>query len=163
VLKISDTYQNRYALAEAYIASGMYDKAIPMFLSCRTGIYADDPHLIQTIASTYILNNEYDNARIYFEMVAIKNQLDKKYRVAYAASLAYHNEFDKAEEIYKELEKENNIEGIYQYAQFLEKKGNLVPAKEKYQFIVFIASTIPRFVYRENKKWIDSTKDALKG
>jgi hypothetical protein len=163
LVKLADTYQNKYALAEAHLAVKNYDKAIEIFLSCRTGIYSDDPHLLQVIAHTYTLIGDWVNARQYFEKVVTTNQLDKKYRVMYALSLVSTGENGKPEEIFRELEKESNIEGTYEYAKFLEKTGKPELAKKKYEYIVFIASTIPRFVFRENKKWIELSKEALRG
>jgi hypothetical protein len=162
LLAVSDTYQNKYALAEAYSAANINDKAITVFRSCLAGIYENDPHLLQKIAHLYFRAADWDNARIFFEKTMEHHELDKKYRLTYALSLVRTGIFPKAEPIFKVLEKEGDLEGIYHYAQYLRENGNETAAMEKYKSILVVSKTIPRFVYRENKKWINLAKEAAK-
>lgn len=161
LLALSDTYQNRQALADEYLASKMYDKAIEMYQSCLNGIYANDPHLMQTIAHAYHLKGDAANARAYFDKVQAVQPIDKKYRTEYAVVLAELGEHEKAEAILSELDKGFIIEGIYRYAVLLENLGRTDEARDKFKRVLFVATTLPKYVYREDRKWINLSKEAL--
>lgn len=161
LLRISDTYQNRHSLADAYLEAGANDKAIDVYLSCLSGAYENDPHLLQTIAHSYFLNKEWERSKTYFEKASFNQDIEKKYRVEYAQSLAHTEEYAKAEEQFKILKLETNVEGIFKYAEFLSETGKEESAKQKYKYIIFISSTLPKFVLRENKQWINLAKEAI--
>ena len=58
-LKFSDTFNNRVALADAYLSNGDTDKAIDMYKSCLTGTFTDNEYVIYQLILAYSALNDY--------------------------------------------------------------------------------------------------------
>jgi hypothetical protein len=61
-LAFSDTFDNKAALADAYLESGMYAEAIELYESCLTGIFESNPHVIMQLIKAYYQAERYEDA-----------------------------------------------------------------------------------------------------
>jgi hypothetical protein len=75
-LELSDTVENRKALAEYYQRNGQWDEAIPLYEGCLRGPFKDDPAVHLMLAEAHFLAGHQEQARQLLEKVS---QLDPKY------------------------------------------------------------------------------------
>jgi hypothetical protein len=161
-LKLSDTHENRYYLAEAYRNAGQYEKALQLLDSCRTGMYRDDTALLYQIAGLHFLLKENRKAGECYGEILLQRKIEKKHLVTYARTLEANDETEKCLKIYGELDAENNIEGLLYYGQFLKKLGRSAEARQKWERIIDLSQTMPPFVYRANRDSIESARYELR-
>jgi hypothetical protein len=157
-LKLSDTHQNRYDLATAYREAGQYGKSLELLQSCRTGMYKDDIALMHEIARLHFLLKDYAGANDCFTEILKQKKIEKKYMIDYARTLEACGLTELSLGAYGELEAENSIEGLLYYGLYLKKSGRLVDARQKWGRIIDLSRTLPSFVYRSNRDFIESAR-----
>ena len=62
-VEICGSVDNKAALAEECLKSGMTEEAVRLYSSCLSGPYANDPHLKFGAARAYLANRQYQAAR----------------------------------------------------------------------------------------------------
>lgn len=130
-LDFVDTFENRVALADAYLQHKRYEEAIDLYLSVLKGTYENDYYVITNLISAYFKTEQYDYVIAYVDK--IKHKTEYKFSVTrfkYAKSLEYKGNLQGAEEELRQLDiPYKNYEARYYLASFLLKKGNNEEAK----------------------------------
>ncbi len=121
-LTISDTHNNRIALANEYFNVGNYNKAKEIYLTCKKGMYANDVDLNIHLLETHYSLEEYN------EVVEIAEQIKdeklfqtSKAKIGYAWALNEIGNIEKASSVFQEMEIDfSNYEQRYEYIRFLD-------------------------------------------
>lgn len=163
-LRFSDTFNNRIALADAYMAVGQTARAIELYEDSLDGAFAENELGIARLVTAYYREKRYDDViRIVPKIYKLPQFARSKANILYAASLSNTGQNEMAE---KEFEKLNgrfsNFEARYYYAMFLQKNDRY---KESRRILVQIVEEIPQLSSmerRSNKEWLNLAKDILK-
>jgi hypothetical protein len=162
-LRFSDTFQNRVSLADAYLKNRQYDKAIEMYESSLTGVFAENEYALAQLAIAYYEVKRYDDVIKTANKLYSRPQFNRsRVHIYYAIALAAAGQNEKAE---KELQKMNIqfacFEARFYYAQFLvsqqrEEDGVILLLNIKDEF-----SRLSPVEKRENREWYAKAKDYL--
>lgn len=149
-LDFSDTFENKVALADAYLQNQRFEEAIKMYLSSLKGHYENDYYVISNLIVAYFKTEEYNKVIEYTEK--IKNKMEFRFsrtQFLYAKSLEANGNIDAAEE---ELRKTDtpykNYEERYYLARFLAEKGKKDDAREITSEIL----TEAKYMQRPNRR-----------
>jgi hypothetical protein len=161
-LKFSDTYNNKINLADAYIEKQRFEEAITIYESCRSGIYENNPELIEKLSNAYFLSNNFK------KLVALHQKQEPvgESLINYAWALHYVGDSLKAEEKFKGLNRRfSNFQGRIEYAKFLlEKKRNdeaqhlLLDILEEYDSMTSYEKNLKKGINSEAKRLLRTIK-----
>jgi hypothetical protein len=163
-LRFSDTFNNRIALADAYLKASQPGKAIPLYENSLTGAFAENEYAIKQLIIAYYAEKRY--ADIVGMTPKIYKQPEfprSKAHILYAMSLSYTGRDDMAEQEFSGLRgRFSNFEARYYYALFLQKSNRIDEAR---QLLREITEEIPQLSAAErrfNNQWIGLSKELLK-
>lgn len=138
-LQVSDTVQNKTALAEECLAKGMFDEAITLYLSALSGPFAADPKLLFGLGRAYFYNGNVIDAKAIFERLQ-RDRADfhrNDVNLLLARSYEALGNADEAERIYTKLKDTYvGFEAKYRYAMMLKNGGRPAQAKELFDIII---------------------------
>lgn len=128
----SDTFANRIKLADTYASKGNYLPAISLYESSLQGFNADDLKTQEKLLVAKYFVEDYDGV---LELGDTLNHLptfkNSESRIVYAWSLAFRDNLEKAEEVFKGMVANfSNYVHRYEYAKFLIKQSREFEAKE---------------------------------
>ncbi|PCJ92673.1 MAG: hypothetical protein COA50_15330 [Flavobacteriaceae bacterium] len=86
-LKFSETFGNQVALADAYLESEMYDKAIENYEASLKDVFKNDFHVISKLVEAHYSHSQFDKAIAYAEKIK-DNAKFKKSKGAFLYGLA---------------------------------------------------------------------------
>lgn len=163
-LRFSDTFNNRVALADAYLDARQTAKAAELYESSLTGAFTENEYAISRLIQAYYAEKRYA------EIVAIVPKICKlpqfprsKAHILYAMSLANTGRDDAAEQEFLGMKgRFSNFEARYYYALFLQKNNRY---EEAHVLLKQIAEEIPQLSSverRYNQQWIGLSKELLK-
>lgn len=120
-VKFSDTYANKFELAQEHLKVGNNNRAIQLLDSCKESIYGNDAKLQMCLLQAHYSKNNFE------EVVNIGNQLEnnKGFKntpecIAYALANFRIGDSEKAEEIFKKSDTNfSNYDHRLEYAKFL--------------------------------------------
>ena len=158
--KFSDTFANRVALADAYLASNANEKAIALYEPALTGVFDDNEHVVKQLIQAYY------NLGQYGKIVAIAPKVTKTFDFSkHRANLLYAlalQELGKSAEAEKEFNAMNhrfsNYEARYCYGNFLLKQKRKEDAALVFHEIVDEAQHMSRKEKGSSKVWIDKAE-----
>jgi hypothetical protein len=130
--KYSDTISNRIKLADTYASKSNYKAAISLYESCLQGFNSDDLKTKEKLLVAKYFTEDYDGV---LELGDTLNDLpifkNSESRIVYAWSLAFRNNLEKAEEVFKGMVANfSNYVHRYEYAKFLIEQKRSFEAKE---------------------------------
>jgi hypothetical protein len=76
-VELCPSVNNRIAAAEGLMRCGMYYRAVGMYESALTGIYATDPQLLMGLARAHVNNHTFEQAREVLERLS---RIDARFR-----------------------------------------------------------------------------------
>ncbi|HXB42189.1 MAG TPA: tetratricopeptide repeat protein [Bacteroidia bacterium] len=160
----SDTHANRVALADAYLESGLYEKAAELYEPTLKGMFYDNEHVVKQLIIAY---HHLGKPEKLIEIAPrIKNVVDfstSKSNLLYALALEQTGKFDLAEKEYKAMNHRfSNYEARYQYGDFLLHLNRKEDAALIFNDMVEEAEQMNRKEKGNNTIWIDKAKTELK-
>ncbi|HNP22057.1 MAG TPA: PLDc N-terminal domain-containing protein [Panacibacter sp.] len=163
-LKFSDTFNNRVALADAYLSNGDTDKAIDMYKSCLTGTFTDNEYVIYQLILAYSALNDYGQIVPLARKVYQRPQFARsKAHIAYATALEFTGNPAQAEEEFKKMKARfSYFEARYQYGLFLLRHDRSAEARELFSSMVEEESQLGKTELKSNRYWIGLAKDELR-
>lgn len=159
-----DTFDNRMALADAYLEVGQADKAIEIYETSLTGNFSEHEHGCMQLIKAYFEKGRYDDL-INIAKKAYKLPQFKRSRanMLYAIALGSTNQSEAAEREFLSMAgKFSNYENRYYYGKFLLHCGRKDDAKKVYTEIINEQSHLSSSEKRMSGQWITKTKDELK-
>lgn len=163
-LRFADTFKNKVALADAYLATGSTDKAIALYESCLTGSFTEHEHVNKQLIIAYFEMNRFA------EIVAIGKKVyhlpqfaRSRAHMFYAISLAHTGNHEAAEKEFKLMKgRFSNYESRYEYGLFLNRIGRFADARKVLQEMVDETSYLNSRERGQNRAWFNKAKDELK-
>ena len=162
-LEISDTLENRLALADACLEAGHFDEAIEIYSSALK-IETHEPRIMEKLASAYYASGKYQQAKQVLEEIIQHNPGYKSVdgHLLYARTLEALDEFDAACAEYDVLVQTfPGEEARCRYALLLKQKGKLHEATKLFDEVILRARRSPKFYRTAQKYWIKTAKENI--
>jgi hypothetical protein len=159
----SPTAANRAALGGALSALGRYDEAIVQYREAASGPYANDQRFVRGLASTQLLAERWQDARVSYErLFAIGRDVRQPDDdLGYAFALAQLGD-SAADDAFKHaVQTGNGPVARCRYAQYLEGVGRTREARELYEAVVKEGRLAPRHTQDLHKAWYKLAGEAL--
>lgn len=159
--KFSNTFTNRVALADAYLAAKLYDKAIELYEPALTGAFSNDEHVIQNLIEAYHNVGRFDDiARIGHKLVNNINFSKSRTNLYYAWALEKAGKTELVEAQYKAMNHRfGNYEARYNYGDFLLRQNRKEDAALIFYDIVEEAQHLNRKEKGDSSVWINKSKE----
>ena len=164
VLKFSDTFANRTALADAYLAGGNYTQAVNLYESCLTHLFSNSEDVIKNLIQAYFHLGRYEDIiqlapRVAGDLTFLKSPAS----LMYAISLEKCNLPEQAEQAYAKLNlRFSNYEARYRYGLFLLSTGRRQEALKILQGIIDEAQHMTRSEKGTSTGWIQKAEQTLR-
>ena len=163
-VEITPSVKNKKALAEAYVHSGIFDKAIPLFKSCLEGLHEKDSFIIEGLCCAYFFKGDFENAKInLLELKKLgKDGANNDFDLLLARTYEELGETDAAVQEYSVLVKRfSGSEAQCRFALLLKKIEKSEEANTIFRQIVKDARLSPKFYQRKQKTWINIAKKEI--
>jgi hypothetical protein len=162
-LQFANTFENKVALADAYLASGNAEKAIELYESCLVGVFDDNLYVIMKLIEAYFKMERYGDLIRVAQKVLKNSEFPKSHaHVLYSLSLERVGKVEDAEKELRSMRgKYSNFEGRFNYGQFLSRANRTVEAREIYSEILEEASHMSSGESRNSREWFRKTKEEL--
>jgi hypothetical protein len=159
----SPTAASRAALAAALSSLARYDEAIVQYREAASGPYANDQRFVRGLASTQLLAERWQDARVSYERLFTigrdLRQTDDD--LGYAFALAQLGD-GAADDAFKHaVQTGNGPVARCRYAQYLEGVGRMREARELYEAVVKEGRLAPRHTQDLHKAWYKLAAEAL--
>ncbi|MES1221824.1 MAG: hypothetical protein ABUT20_40375, partial [Bacteroidota bacterium] len=160
-LHFTDTFNNRVALADAYLATGQTGKAIDLYKSSLTGNFTENEYVLCQLIIAYFQTKQYD------ELIPIAQKIYKlpqfarsRQHIYYAMALSYTGQQDLAEKEFKLMKTRfSNYEARYQYARLMAANKRTDEARQLLNEIISEASHLSPRERRYNSNWFALAKE----
>ena len=163
-LRFSDTFNNRVALADTYLAAGQKEKAIALYESSLTGAFTENEYVLKQLISAYF------EAQRFADVVAIAKKIytlpqfaRSKAHILYAMALEKTGETTQAEKEFQQMRgRFANFEARYQYGMLLTRTSRGADAKKIFADMVEEASQLTPRERRAASTWFSLVKEELR-
>lgn len=163
-LRFSDTFANRIALADAYLASGNSDKAISIYEESLKGAFEENEYVLSQLVVAYHQKRLFQKVIAAAEKIKGLPQFQFSHcHVLYANALAQTGASVKAETEFKTMNgKFSHYEGRYYYALFLLKEDREEEAHQLLSDMVAESKHLSSREKRYYRNWLTKAKEELK-
>ena len=163
-LKFSDTFNNRIALADAYLAAGLTEKAIELYESSLTGAFAENEHVIYQLIIAHCIKQNYNAVLPLSKKIYNLPQFARsKAHIAYAIALEHTGNKAQAEKEYQAMKARfSNFEARYNYGLFLLRDQRPRDARTIFKTMIEEESQLSNRERKYNRQWISASKDELR-
>ncbi|HEU4562208.1 MAG TPA: tetratricopeptide repeat protein [Longimicrobium sp.] len=161
---LSNSLNNRLALARAYVRAGRTDDAIAIYRDSLTGIHADDPQVLAELAFACHRGGHGREAREAFERArANATRLRDDHLMLSAAIYEDAGDFESAEREYQAILSRPVVgeEARCRYALLLKHMGRTTEANALFDQIVRHARLSPGHYRKAQKTWIEIARKNL--
>ncbi|HEV2111643.1 MAG TPA: tetratricopeptide repeat protein [Gammaproteobacteria bacterium] len=163
-LDVSDTVENRVALAKELARHGMMKDALALYERSLKGIYEDDPYLMTGYAGALFDAGYLPDARAMLDRLRAKNPSlrSAEPQLLHARVLQQLGETAAADREYQAVVAQHgSTEAKCRYAQFLQQQGRSAEAKAMFDDVIRSSRHGTRHSRRLNKEWISLAKKGL--
>ena len=131
-LRFSDTFNNRVALADAYLSAGQKEKAIELYESSLTGAFTENEYVLKQLVVAYFEAGRYKNVIPTAKKIYNLPQFPRsRPHILYAMALEKTGNSQQAEKEFQQMKgRFANFEARYQYGMLLERTGRGVEARK---------------------------------
>lgn len=164
-LRLTPSFANRQAVAEAYLALGRLDEAIALFAENTKGAHSEDPSTMRGLAQAWFKKGDMEKAKDY----ALRWRKRRESTLAgdmdmlYARILENTGELDAAVAEYRSLAKKSGAEEArYRAGVILKALGRGGEARAEFEEMVKNAELMPAHYQKSQKAWIDLAKKELR-
>jgi hypothetical protein len=160
-LEFSNTFDNKVALADGYLAAGMTDKAVALYESSLVGVFSDNYYVLTKLIEAYTEQGRTDDILKVAAIARKSPEFNKSHaHVLYALALERAGRKADAEKEFLTMKGTySNFEGRFNYAQFLGRDSRNQEAAEIYSEILEEASHMSRGEGRNNREWFRKAKE----
>lgn len=163
-LKFTDTFNNKVALADAYLDEGQTTRAIELYQASLQGNFEENEHVLSQMIIAYSKINHWDDVIPLGKKIYKRPQfMRSKAHVLYAIALGYTGNNELAEAEFKTMNARfSNFEARYQYGLFLLRNNREQEARQLFKQIAGESSHLSSQERNYNRAWIAQAKDELK-
>jgi len=162
--KFSETFENQSTLGDAYLESGMYDKAIENYKACLSGTFKNDFYVTSKLQEAYYLSSKIDESIQCAETIQDMPKFEKSHSAfLYALALEKIGAVAKAERYLVQFDAPyNRYPERLALAEFYIRNSEKEKAKKLLDEIVVETEELSNEGYRENRQSIKKIKELLK-
>lgn len=163
-LQLTNTFNNRVLLANAYMLAGRTEEAIEIYSTSLTGAFEENEYVIHRLIAAYFQTGRYAESiglarKIYMKPGFTRSQA----HLCYARALDQSGDAAGAEtEFCKMKGRFADFEARYQYGLFLQRRGRDDEARHLLEDIVKESSHLSSRERRANYLWIQKSKEELR-
>ena len=163
-LRFSDTFANKIALADAYLAAGQTQNAIELYTQSLTGAFAENEHVHQQLMVAYAATGNYQKVLdIGKKLYTLPQFARSQWHVLYALALESTGNIQQAEEEFKKMKgRYSYFAQRYQYGLFLGRTGRHAEANTIFQDMLNEQPHLTAVERKANAKWFASARGQLK-
>jgi hypothetical protein len=163
-LKISDTFNNRIYLADAYLATGDTNRAIELYESSLTGAFDENDYVLKQLIVAYYSKGEYARLQPLARKIYNRPQFARsRAHLYYAISLEKTGDIAQAEQEFKKMKgRFSQFEARLHYGLFLKRTGREQEAKQVFSDMVDEAPHLSSRERRDSRAWIGQARNELK-
>ena len=163
-LQFTDTFNNRVALADAYLETGATDKAIELYESSLTGAFTENEHVLYQLIIAYGIKENYEAVLPVAKKIYNLPQFARsKAHIAYAVALEHTGNKAQAEKEYQNMKARfANFEARYNYGRFLMRDNRFDEARQLYKNIAEEEAQLSSRERKYNRHWISLCKEELR-
>lgn len=163
-LRFSDTFNNRIALADAYLATGNTDRAIELYESSLEGNFSENEYVLNQLVIAYYQKKRYADVIPIAKRIYKSAQFPRsKAHILYAASLGYSGDLEQAEKEFKSLKARfANYEARYYYAMLLSATNRVGEAQQVFSEMLDEVPQLSSLERRYNRPWFRLAKEELR-
>lgn len=157
------TVAHRAALASALSTMGRHEDAIVHYREAASGAYANDAHLVRSLASTYLLAARWRDARETYERLfgLARDVREPDDDLGYAFALGQLND-ERADQAFRDaVASSTGPVARCRYAQYMETHGRSREARELYETVVKEGRLAPRHTQDLHKAWYKLAAQSL--
>jgi hypothetical protein len=163
-LRFTDTFHNRVALADAYLAAGQTNEAIALYEQSLTGVFTGNEQVMKQLIVAYAnVGRHADIIPLARKIYSSPQFAKSRVHILYALALEQTGKSDQAE---KEFQIMNGrfayFEARYQYALFLLRAGRNEEAKQVLDNMVNEGGHLSSRERRANQVWISKAKEEVR-
>jgi len=163
-IKISDAFENKVALADAYLDAGQTTRAIELYEWSLDGNFEENEHVLSQLIIAYF------QAKRFEEIIPIAKKIYKrpqfarsKAHILYAVALDYAGNSEMAESEFKTMKARfSNFEARYQYGLFLLRANRKEEARQLFAQMVDEAPHLSSQERSYNRSSIAQAKEELR-
>lgn len=164
-VKITPSFANRHALADAYLAAGRFDDAIARYTENTQGVHAADPATMRGLAHAWYAKGDMVAAREYIEKWRTRREssLAGEMDLLYAKVLENLGEIDAATTEYLSVARRlGDFESWYKGVALLKARGKIDEAKAQANAMETESALLAGAQKREARRWLDLVEKELK-
>lgn len=162
-LQFSDSFDNKVALADAYLENNMYAEAIVQYKASLTNMFKNDFYVLSKLQESYYFSSDIIESLVYAERIQDQPKF-KKSKAAFLYALALEKEGD-VEEAEKLLKQFNAPYSKYQerleLAKFFIRNNKIDASKEILDEIVMESENMSKPSYKHNIAIITKAKELV--
>lgn len=163
-LRFTDTFHNRVALADAYLAHGRTEDAIALYEQSLTGVFTENEHVLKQLIIAYA------NVKRYKDIIPLAQKIYRSPQFArsqahmlYAIALENTGHAEAAEKEFRSMNgRFSNFEPRYQYGLFLRRARRDDEAKQVFGDMLNEAGHLSSRERRYNQVWFNQAREELK-
>jgi len=163
-LRFADTFKNKVALADAYLAAGQTAKAVALYESSLSGSFVVHEHVNIQLINAYSELKRYDDVVVLAKKIyKLPQFIRSRAHLLYAIALANTGNTEGAENEFKLLKgRFSNYESRYRYGCFLIGLNREEEGKKILEEMLQETSHLNATEKRANNIWFNYAKDELK-
>ena len=163
-LRFSDTFNNRMALADAYLATGQIDKAVELYESCYSGAFTENEELLKQLIIAYSIQQRYKDVLPMAEKLYKTPQFARsRAHLLYAIALEHTGNVTQAEKEFKLMNvRYSHFEPRYQYGLFLQRARRHEEARDVFAGMVDESAHLSGRERSSNRIWFAKAREELK-
>ncbi len=163
-IKVSDAFENKVALADAYLDAGQTIRAIELYEWSLEGNFEENEHVLNQLIIAYFQSKRFEEIIPLAKKIYKRPQFPRsKAHILYAMSLEQTGNSELAEAEFKTMKARfSNFEARYQYGLFLQRAGRQNEGRQLFAQIADEASHLSSQERSYNRTWINQAKDELR-
>lgn len=163
-LRFSDTFNNRIALADAFLKAGQTKRAIQLYEQSLTGAFSENEYVLVQLVNAYFAEKQYEDVIKIAQKIYKLPQFTRSHtHVLYAQALGYAGKPELAEKEFQQMKtKFANFEARYQYGRFLQRENRTDEAYRLYTDMTEEARHLSSRERKYNREWFFLTREELR-
>jgi len=163
-VRFSDTFNNKVALADAYLATNRVNDAITLYEDSLQGAFTENEYVRAQLIIAYNLVGRYaDIVPIARKIYHLPQFLRSRVHILYAIALEKTGNAAQAEAEFKTMKvRYAYFEARYEYGMFLLRSVRHAEAKNIFNEMIGEYSYLSSREKRVSRKWVSAAKDAMK-
>jgi hypothetical protein len=163
-LRFSDTFNNKVALADAYLQIGEFNKAIQLYESSLVNNFMENEHVLSQLIIAYFQVGRYEEIIPLAKKIYKQPQFPRsKAHICYIKTLDKTGHPDQAEAEFKSLNTRfSNFEARYEYGMFLISYNHAEEGKKLLSGLLDEMTHLTSMERRNNSIWFAKAREALK-